>query len=146
MRQIRSHADILLDLDSLSTAARDNAATLPSTEPHRLALEQTLGDIKAIKSHQTATRAGKQKATQDLEDLIRRGKELAIRLRGAIKADLGPRNEQLVNYGIIPIRKRPRKTAQTAQATAKPPATKPSPTGGSTTITPSPTPAPKPGA
>lgn len=114
MSKIHSQADIILDLDGLVTAVRENAAQLPSTEPHRLALEGMLTDLKGAKALQGARRAGKQKATQDLGDLIRRSRDLATRLRGAVKADLGLRSEELVHYGIAPARPRPRRATTTA--------------------------------
>ena len=35
------------------------------------------------------------------------GKDQAIRLRGAIRAELGPTTEQLTQFGIHPLRRRP---------------------------------------
>jgi hypothetical protein len=107
-KNIRSFADLMTDWEGLLTAARDNAVNLPSAEAHRLALEQAFAEVKALKALQDARKAGKQKATQDLKALLKRGRDLASRLRGAVTADLGPTNEQLVGFGISPTR-RPRR-------------------------------------
>jgi hypothetical protein len=60
----------------------------------------------------TAIRGNAEKlpATQELRKLVTQGRELAIRLRGAVKANIGPKSEQLVEFNMKPIRKRPRKT------------------------------------
>ena len=118
-----SHADTQTDWEGLITAALENAAKLPTAEPHRIAMEGVLGDFKTVKALQGTHRASKQKATQDLGDILTRGKELAIRLRGAIKADLGLKSEELVHYGILPVRPRARRAA----AAVAPPTTPPTP-------------------
>ncbi len=100
-----SHADFQTDWEGLVTAAQENAANLPAAEAHRVVMEGVLGDFKTTKALQNTHRAGKQKATQDLKDILTRGKEMAIRLRGAIKADLGLKSEELVLYGILPVRR-----------------------------------------
>jgi hypothetical protein len=120
-----SHADFQTDWEGLVTAAQENAANLPTAEPHRVVMEGFLGDFKTTKALQNTHRAGKQKATQDLKDILTRGKEMAIRLRGAIKADLGLKSEELVHYGILPARPRARRSV-------------------AATPTPTPTPAPVP--
>jgi len=104
-----SHADVQTDWEGLVIAALENADKLPTALPHRISMEGVLGELKTVKALQGTHRAGKQKATQDLGDIIARGKDLAVRLRGAIKADLGLRTEELVNYGILPRRARVRR-------------------------------------
>lgn len=106
-----SFADTQTDWEGLVTATQENADRLPSTPPHLTAMEDVLGDLKTMKALQGTHRAGKQKATQDMGAVLARGKELAIRLRGAITADLGPKSEELVNYGIVPARRRGRRPA-----------------------------------
>ena len=118
-----SHADFQSNWEGLVTAAQENAANLPTAEPHRIVMEGVLGDFKTTKALQTAHRAGKQKATQDLADLVTQGKEMATRLRGAIKADLGLTSEELVHYGIAPARRRARRPA----AVTPPPTPTPTP-------------------
>lgn len=104
-----SHADVVDDWEGVLTATRNNAEKLPDIERHSSALELVLGQTKAMKSLQDSHTAGRQVATQELKKLVTQGRELAIRLRGAVKANLGPKNEQLVEFNMKPIRKRPRK-------------------------------------
>jgi hypothetical protein len=48
-------------------------------------------------------------ANPDLQAALKRLKERLIFLRAAIRGDIGPRTEKLVEYGIAPLRKRGRK-------------------------------------
>lgn len=105
-----SHADVVNDWEGVLTAARNNTEKLPDIERHASALELVLGQTKAMKSLQASHTAARQVATQELRKLVAQGRELAIRLRGAVKADIGPKSEQLVEFNMKPIRKRPRKT------------------------------------
>ena len=105
-----SHADIVDDWEALLTAIRGNAEKLPDIERHSSALELVLGQTKAMKAQRDAHAASRQVATQELRKLVTQGRELAIRLRGAVRANIGPKSEQLVEFNMKPIRKRPRKT------------------------------------
>ena len=104
-----SHADVVDDWEGILTAARNNADKLPDIERHTTALELVLGQTKAMKALQASHTAARQVATQELGKLVTQGRELAIRLRGAVKANIGPKSEQLVEFKMKPIRKRPRK-------------------------------------
>jgi hypothetical protein len=76
---------------------------------HRPQIEENLEEIKDLKALQKTLTADKQKATQDLQAALKRLKERLIFLRAAIRGDIGPRTEKLVEYGITPLRKRVRK-------------------------------------
>jgi hypothetical protein len=84
------------------------------------ALEQTLGLVKDAKARQDALQAQRQAVKQELEKLVAQGKETSI--RGVARADLGPRSEQLVHFGVAPLRKR---AARTAKAPILPPVAPP---------------------
>jgi hypothetical protein len=68
--------------------------------------------VKEAKSRQDALQAQRQAVTQELEKLVAQGKETSIRLRGVARADLGPRSEQLVHFGVAPLRKRSARTVK----------------------------------
>jgi len=109
MPTISSYADIIRDWEQLLTAAKENAQSLPSIETHRFALETHLEATKVTKARQDSHTALRQQATQDLTAMVTVGRELAIRLRGAIRADVGPKSELLVLFGVAPIRPRTRR-------------------------------------
>jgi hypothetical protein len=98
--------DLMSDWSGLLTAVQEDADVLPNVEPHRQAMEQALKDVQEAKARQEMHTASKQQATQDLKAKVANGKEKAIRLRGAVRADIGPRSERLVHYRIAPLRKR----------------------------------------
>lgn len=104
-----SYPDVVHDLEALLTATEEHAASLPTVEPHRVALSNQLDEIKSIKARQDSAQATRQQSTQDLKAAVIRGRELGIRLRGAVKADVGPKSELLVRFGIAPIRRRVRR-------------------------------------
>lgn len=106
MPNTSSYADVVRDWELLLAAANDNLALLGDAEPHRAALEQHLAETKALKARQDSARAARQKATQELDKKLDEGREKAMRFRAAVKANLGPKNEQLVQFGMVPLRKR----------------------------------------
>ena len=105
---IFSYANEIQGLESLVTATEEHLGILPTCGPHRQALVDHLGKIREAKARRDSAMAGRQKATQDLQQLFSEGQELAGRLRNAVKIDLGMKNEQLVQFGISPQRKRRR--------------------------------------
>jgi hypothetical protein len=115
-----SYADIIRDWEKLLASVQGDAASLPTADPHRLALQQTLDQIKAQKTRQDTLQATRQETTQDLKNLIVQGREQVIRLRGVVRAEVGPKSERLVQFGVAPLRKRSRRT--TTPAPAVPPA------------------------
>ena len=101
-----SYADIMRDWEQLLTSAREDAPDLGEAERFRVSLEQHLEAIKVLKAKQDSTRATKQESTRELRTMIVEGRELAIRLRNVVRANLGPRSELLTKYGVAPLRKR----------------------------------------
>jgi hypothetical protein len=88
-------------------------------EPHRAALAETLDKARQAKGLQESHRAGKQTTTQTLKEIVVEGKDRAIR------AELGPTTEQLTQFGIRPLRRRPLRHKQ--QGGTPPPAPAPQP-------------------
>jgi hypothetical protein len=104
-----SYADLVRDWELLLTAAQDNAAELAEAEPQRAALAQHLEATRAVKARQDSAGAIKQQITQELNKMLVDGRELAIRLRNAVRSFMGHRNERLVQFGVAPLRKRQRR-------------------------------------
>ena len=119
MPNVSSYADIVRDWERLLTAAQENAPDLAEAEKHRAALAEHLAATKALKDRQDTAIAVKQETTRELKERLATGRELAIRLRGAVKAAIGPRSELLNRFGVAPLRKR-RKTERSFES--QPPA------------------------
>jgi hypothetical protein len=124
-----SYADVILDWEKLLTSVDQHKDLLPNIETYRQAVVEVLTQAKEAKARQDAGAGGRQKATQDLKEIVTRGRDLVARLRGVVKANLGIRNEALVQFGTVPVRKRgPRKVKTPATQPPAPPST---PTSGS---------------
>lgn len=109
MPSLNSYADIVRDWEGLLDAVLRSPEVQAGVEPERLALEQWLSQVRALKARQEELTALRQQATQDLSTTVARGKEAAIQLRAIVKAKFGPRSERLVHFNMAPLRKRVRR-------------------------------------
>src|SRR5689334_18675974 len=100
-------ADHLREWESLLDAVADNAAELAPIEAHRAALAQSLERARQTKALQESHTATRQQTTHTLNRALVEGKDQVIRLRGAIRAELGPTTERLKQFGVHPLRRRP---------------------------------------
>jgi len=73
-----------------------------------------------LKDRQDTATAVKQETTRELKQRLALGRDLAIRLRGAVKAAIGPRSELLKRFGMAPLRKR-EKPPEESSPEEKPP-------------------------
>ena len=105
-----SYADYVKDWDSLLEAVRENQDLLPNVDLNLIELSELVDRVKSQKTVQELHTGARQKATQDLGLLVDLGKEAAVKLRGFVKAKLGPKNELLVRFGVTPVRTRSRRT------------------------------------
>ena len=105
----QAYSDVTTDAEQILKSTAANPDLQPIVEKHRPQIEEELGTIKALKILQKTLTADKQKTTQDLQAAMKRLKEKLIFLRAAIRGDMGPRTEKLVEYGVTPLRQRGRK-------------------------------------
>lgn len=115
-----SYADYIRDWDSLETAVADHADLLAGIEAHLAELQQARDEVKSVKAQQDLYAGARQKATQDLGVALELGKEAAVKLRGFVKAKLGPKNELLNRFGVAPVRRRVRTTTEKPSPPEKP--------------------------
>jgi hypothetical protein len=108
-------ADTVVDLDRLVRAV-DSHEALSVTYLRQLRdeLESTLRTIKALHAEQTSLTARRQEVTQLLRITKAKGKDLAVKLRSALKAHFGHRFEGLVQFQIRPVRRRTRSISEEA--------------------------------
>ena len=102
----QAYSDVTTDAEQILKSTAANPDLQPIVEKHRPQIEEDLKEIKALKALQKTLTADKQKTSKDLQAALKRLKELVIFLRAAIRGDIGPRTEKLVEYGIAPLRKR----------------------------------------
>jgi hypothetical protein len=106
MPKINTYGDSITDLNRLLAAAHENAAQLPDVTVVTHELETVLDLAQDAKYRQDFHGSERQLATQDLRDALARGRDAAIQLRSAARLALGARNEKLVHFRVIPLRKR----------------------------------------
>jgi len=111
-----SFANVIRQWEALLTAADDHQLDLARIEHHRAAMRQHLEATRAVKARQDSARAAKQRATQELDGMVDLGNDLARALRHAVQSELGSKNELLVQFGVVPIRKRGRRADRGVQA------------------------------
>jgi hypothetical protein len=115
----QAFSDVTTDAEQALTSIAANPDLQPIAEKHRPPIEETLKTIKTLKTLQKTLTADKQTVTQDLQAALKRLKEQLIFLRAAIRGDMGPRTEKLVEYGITPLRKPGRKAKPAGEGESK---------------------------
>jgi hypothetical protein len=100
-------ADALKEWDSM-LAALDNIEELdkPALRALRDELAAMAQAVKALADEQAYLEARRQAVTQQLRITRSHGLELTIKVKAAVKGELGHRNELLTRFGIRPVRSR----------------------------------------
>ncbi|HEY0513023.1 MAG TPA: hypothetical protein VGH73_14025 [Thermoanaerobaculia bacterium] len=126
------YADHVKDWSELTAQLAAIAADLPQLDPQRLALEKILAQARDLTLQQANFQSAKQKASAQLRPLMTEGMKIATALRVNLKQIYGNRSEDLVKFGVQPLRTRAQVAAKPApQTPSTPPASSGTP-GGST--------------
>jgi hypothetical protein len=99
-------AGYMIDWDDLIVKVRANLADLPHLEGYLMELEKERVEAKAARDRQLTLQADAQQATRNLQDSLKRGNDLAVRMRGGIRSKYGNTSEKLADFGMQPRRKR----------------------------------------
>jgi len=122
-----SLADILLDGENLLGALQINPELLSNTADERAPLELSLAEIKSLTVRAQILKGDRQKTIQDRRAAILRVADQTRAVRDVIRAKVGSRSEKLVEFGVLPLRKR--KSRKTPEETPEPgPDPEPQPT------------------
>ncbi len=101
-----SLADTLLEWDSLLSALNQPEML---AQPHLNRLRDELAalvqSLRAQVAEHASLEARRQALSQQLRITRSKGQDLVIKVRSAVKAQLGHRNEGLVQYRIRPVRR-----------------------------------------
>lgn len=108
MASVNSHADIFLDWKGLIDSTEKNPDVREITATERQSLGLLLTEAESLKADQDELKARRQEATQKLNEVEARGKEVAIRIRSVVRGKVGPRSELLSLFKVAPIRSRKR--------------------------------------
>jgi hypothetical protein len=112
MPKTDSYFQVVGDLEGLAAAVDENMALLPDVQAERTELAQGLARLKTLKERQKSFTAARQATTQELRKAMADSRQVAEKIRDAVKFKIGRRNEKLVQFNIAPLRKRTRKPAQ----------------------------------
>jgi hypothetical protein len=114
-----SQADVFEEWREILDGYEYHAERLTVVEPMRAALAESLAQALALKTQQAQYTALKEKATRELNEAVKLGRERARRARSAAKAALGTDSEYLVQFKVAPRRKHgPRKPKNATPAPA----------------------------
>src|ERR1044072_2930920 len=130
MASLTSHSKILRDWEALLAATQEKAGVLPGTESLRTELEQLLAEAKALKARQATANAERQRLTQQVGEVFRKGQDGILRLRRLIPRHLVLRAEGLVEVGVPPLRPRPGRSSKPVLEPPKPQPTPVTPQSG----------------
>ncbi|MBW8875549.1 MAG: hypothetical protein JF614_11350 [Acidobacteria bacterium] len=119
---------------TVSGSVAANATELPQAAVPLAGLNKIIDEVDQIFVEQAAFRASKQLTSQRLQLLFEQGDKLTTVLKVIVKQHFGNGNDKLVEFGILPLRVRPK-------ATVVPPAI-PAPEPGTPAPTPATTPVP----
>ncbi len=106
MRESKDHR--LIDWGDLVDAARENQAKLPGTASLVCSLAGTRSQILTLSSRRDSLMAASQELTQQVNRAFAEAADVASRLRNTIKGVLGIHTEELLRYGIKPVRRHTR--------------------------------------
>ena len=104
-----SLADLLTEWDSLYAGVdRPEVLSLPYMQELRDELAAHITFTKGLAREQESLEGRRRAVTQQLRIAKSEGQDLVVRVRSALRAHLGHRNEGLVRYHIRPVRRRSR--------------------------------------
>jgi hypothetical protein len=109
-QKTQAHGEQFKEWRNVATATAANASELPPTEVQLTALNGVLGEVDTILAEQAVHRASKQMATKRLQVLVNQGAKLSTVLKVIAKQHYGNGNDKLVEFGIQPLRSRPKPT------------------------------------
>jgi len=119
----QSIAEIVVAWEKLIANVKASGAAVPGVDVYAPPMEEILAQAKDLSARLEMRKGIKQQESKERRRLIQAGRKQAARLRAALKAHFGIDSERLVEFGVRPIRPRPRKN-QPADSAAE---TKPAP-------------------
>lgn len=114
-----AYAKLIREGESLQGSCLENKPMLEGVDPLLENLTGSLDTFKTLKTRQEQMEGSRQETTQLLQKAAEEVREAIRRLRGFVKAQIGTKSERLPQFGVAPIRNRPRKTVK-PEVPAKP--------------------------
>jgi hypothetical protein len=119
---LSTYAQFIREGERFAQGIATNAEELPHLEMFRDQLNGFLEAVRDLTVRQGVAAAEKQELTRQLQDAFKGGTQLMTFLRRGVQQTYGTRSEKLVEFGLLPLRDRARRTVQpTPPATPTPP-------------------------
>ena len=133
MRNQSTFGDKLANWKLIATNVEPRLAEMPHLQPLHASLQQAIEEAEAMEAEQETIRGRLRALSKLRHDLSRRGEELRSRVAAHLKGTLGFTSNELIQYGLLPIktegRARPvRKKKEPAEAPTASPVETPQPT------------------
>ena len=104
----RSYADHFRHLETLLQRTKARHLPTAGASELRAALQENLRESRRALWRMQTARIEERQLRRMKQEHIETGRDLAARLRHAVRAILGPYNERLARFGIAPLRRRRR--------------------------------------
>ncbi len=111
MPNSNSYAETVNGWEELLDAIEQNTDDLPHLETTRERLQVILTQIRGFAAEQAALTASRQQATLRVYHLLGQGRKVATVLRTSVREHYGNRSEKVAEFGLLPLRRRPRYSA-----------------------------------
>jgi hypothetical protein len=110
MPKSKSYAETVNGWEELLAALDTNSGDLPQLDLPRQRLQVILDQIRVFAAEQAVFTASRQQATERVYALLAQGRKLATVLRTTVREHYGNRSQKVVEFGLQPLRPRPRRT------------------------------------
>ena len=112
MPNIGSYADLVTAWGNLIEAVDRSPDVQQTVQEEVQLLVAKLAEVQTLRARQLELKALRQEITQKLQAAVEEGKDVAIGIRSVLRGKIGPRNERLVHYDVVPLRRNRRKPVE----------------------------------
>lgn len=100
-----SREEVLSDWDQLLAAVSANQEDLPHVETLRARLAAGVEELRALQSDRDRLRTEIRRMTEEIQQALATGKDLAIRIRAYARSAYGIHSDKLLELGVRPIQR-----------------------------------------
>lgn len=101
-----SQEETLSDWDQLLAAVSANQEDLPHVGTVRSQLAASMEDLRVLQSNRDRLRTETQRMTQEIQQALAKGRDLATRVRAYARSTYGIHSDKLLEFGARPIQRR----------------------------------------
>jgi hypothetical protein len=133
-QKAKTYGDVLASWEAMHSAMIKNVQDFPHLQDRMDRLAEFLGRARDFVVRHEEAAAERRTLSRGLRELVREGEKVSTFLRTGLKEHYGNRSEKLIEFGIEPLRRRPRVVKPPEPAGTEP---KPEPTAAPSPVPPS---------